>query len=58
MFTYSFICYRATASGGAKGTATVTVTITDVNETPAFSAASYSVCIADGSTAGIWFYVL
>ncbi|XP_060575776.1 protocadherin alpha-3-like [Ruditapes philippinarum] len=44
---------KATDSASNVGTATVTITITDVNEAaPAFGKTSYTVCVADGSAAG------
>ncbi|XP_060596894.1 protocadherin beta-8-like isoform X2 [Ruditapes philippinarum] len=44
---------KATDSASEVGTATVTITITDVNEAaPAFGKTSYTVCVADGSAAG------
>lgn len=36
----------------ASGTATLTVTVTDVNEAPAFDKTIYATTIADGSIAG------
>ena len=53
MLLYLYMTYfRATASGGAKGTASITVTVTE-NKAPSFAEARYSACIADGSVAGI-----
>ncbi|XP_060596895.1 protocadherin alpha-3-like [Ruditapes philippinarum] len=44
---------KATDTASEVGTATVTITITDVNEAaPAFGKTSYTVCVADGSAAG------
>ncbi|XP_052814043.1 uncharacterized protein LOC128241105 [Mya arenaria] len=39
----------ATATTGANGTATITLPITDVNEAPAFSSPTNTVCINDNS---------
>jgi Ethanolamine utilization protein EutJ (predicted chaperonin) len=45
--------FRATDDGGAVGTATVVITVSDVNEaTPTFGATSYTVCVPDGLVAG------
>lgn len=38
--------------GGPTGTATTTISITNVNEAPEFSASDYTTCIVDGSTEG------
>ncbi|XP_060575669.1 protocadherin beta-8-like isoform X1 [Ruditapes philippinarum] len=44
---------KATDSADAVGTATVVITVTDVNEAaPTFGATSFSVCVTDGSAAG------
>ncbi|XP_060575670.1 protocadherin-3-like isoform X2 [Ruditapes philippinarum] len=43
---------KATDSADAVGTATVVITVTDVNEAaPTFGATSFSVCVTDGSAA-------
>ncbi|XP_060569745.1 protocadherin beta-8-like isoform X2 [Ruditapes philippinarum] len=47
------IAVKATDDGGADGTATVVITVTDINEaTPTFGATSYTVCVTDGLVAG------
>lgn len=42
---------KATDSASQVGTATLTITVTDVNEAPVFGETSYTVCVADGSAA-------
>ena len=49
---YTTVSCRAIDDGGAKGTATITLTVTDVDDV-VFSQATYTACIPDKSAAGM-----
>jgi len=51
-YMYTTVSCRAIDDGGAKGTATITLTVTDVDDV-VFSQATYTACIPDKSAAGM-----
>ncbi|XP_060601875.1 cadherin-8-like [Ruditapes philippinarum] len=48
----TYVLTIVATAGGSTGTASTTISITDVNEAPEFSASDYTTCIVDGSTEG------